>query len=324
MCKSYNSSKLNKKNSIAKHYSFNEEEPQVKLKINGQEKSAFLVMVDTTTWIEDTQRTASLSTTEGNVSVSKKVFNKDGLLMASEELFGSESAAMLNEKQIPRYDSKGRLVGLRLIKEALNVDNEYMTITYDEDELFPKEIRAEVMMEIFVKRENEGNGYKYILTTVVPQELMDEVKKELGPNATAEEIKEALGPFGQSMKEYSTITKLPNGHYEDKNYKENDKGKVEMVSRNVFTKDFVLMERETFLSDNTLLEKYSYDAQGKKLKVERKDNTPLTFDYDANGNLVKESTENGYVIYTYNGSDVLSQATYMFDEMVEYVTYEYK
>lgn len=246
-----------------------------------------------------------LSTTESSVdsdfsTVQIFEFDANSNIIRSETKFDGASEDvrdMMNEKMMYTYDNKNRLTKIQLFKKAMENGKTVLASVYDDTSLLPISADIDLMIKMAILREPIADGFKYHFNMEIPKELLDMARAELGANATDAEVMAALGPFGKIPKKYSDITFAKDGTIKEAVYEENmeSNGKVELISNIVFDSNYNILSKSDFeAGENISSITYEYNDKQKVKSITMDGRPKKVNEFDANGNLLKEYSENGY------------------------------
>ena len=210
----------------------------------------------------------------------------------------------------------------------MEVDNMVYSAQFEGDNPFPLKAQVNLMIDIDIVRENAENGYKYNFLMELPQDLIDMVKQELGENATDEEVKTYLGPFGKIPKKYSNVILLPEDLVKEEIYEENNEvaGLMELNKILIFDKNYNIISEKNFSNGELLATNiYEYNELGKVTSVQKDNQEKVNNVFDSNGKLVKEHSVYGYMVYEYTNDQLTQESEYNPDgKLLNFVEYKYK
>ncbi|HMT55111.1 MAG TPA: hypothetical protein PKD16_18980 [Saprospiraceae bacterium] len=241
-------------------------------------------------------------------------FDTKSNIIRSETLnSGSEGVEKLNEKMLFTYDDKNRLKHIRFIKENMSVDKTVFQAEYGYETLLPTNADIDLVLKMNINQEPIKDGFKYIFKIEIPQDLIEMIKEELGPNASDAEVKAALGPLGKVPKKYSNVTFAQDGSIKEEVYDENKENteKMDLTSVIYFDKNFNILNRTDYqdgqISSSNL---YEYTDKQKVKSLQIGDGPKLINEFDAQGNMIKEYYEHGYYTRIYNNGRLSEEREY--------------
>ncbi len=317
----YQSDRPEKSNCIETTYVQDyEETSSLKMKFNEEDVLIKIANIDSLVWQGKDCTIYSIEPGTSKLLYTNTLkFNDNGQVIFNAKKFEEEPTSMMNEDNIISYDDKGRVSGTRLVKTALNVDNENFKIDYDDDPFFPSKIKMNFIADIFLTKKQEGQKMRYDLTMDV-ESMIESAMKEM-PEFSKEQVIEGLGSLAKPKIEYCLITKNSDGSFTEEKFKEDDNKKVNKESTKVFDSKYRLLSKSN-VDGSTI--KFTYTQNDKVLTYTNESGETFTSTFDLQGRPLTEYSAEGYKVYEYKDNRLHATTAYNYGSFSSYITYRYK